>query len=268
MTPILIALSLIIHVHILPNDSQKARHILADMYQQIHSSSAHSYLLESYERDMDNKTRHARMKIFVSDNQPLRVKAEVLYPDKGPLIEYDERKNKDEALLTPKKWIPYVNFHADIHGSILRRGHHAINETSLHAFASMIQRCESEGKQPMEIQYKGLHRLNGKSCHLVELTSMNYQIHQYKIKAGENFISLGHKLNVSPFKILALNPQFSDYFEANTGELIRIPSNYARRCQIYIQADNHLPYQINVFDELGLFEQYTFTDIKLGRLGQ
>ena len=263
MTSFLLTLSLIFTGHSLSTSSQTAKHILAGMYQQILSAEAHSYQLESFERDRDHKTRHARMKISVTDTQPLRVRAEVLYPDKGPLIEYDEEKNENEALLTPKKWLPYVNFHADIHGSLLRRGHHAINETSLHAFAKLIQRCEYDGKQSMKVKYKGVHSLNGKACHLVELSSESYHIRHYTIKAGENFIRLGFKLNVNPFKILSLNPRFSNYFEAHTGSVIRVPSAYAKRCQIYILADSHLPYRINVFDEYGLFEQYVFSDIKL-----
>ena len=81
--------------------------------------------------------------------------------------------------------------------------------------------------------------------------------------SGENLIKLGKRLHVSPFKILALNPKFSDYQDVKAGDIIRIPSAYAKRCQIYIHADNYLPYQISVFDELGLFEQYIFTDINL-----
>ena len=263
MTPFLLALSLIIHTAQLPNDSQKARNVLAGMYQQIFNLKTHSYQLESYERDMDNQTRYARMKIAVMENQPLRVSAEMLYPEKGPFIEYDESKNKDEALLTPKKWLPYVNFHVDIHGSMLRRGHHAINETSLHFFARLIQHCESHNGHSMDIQHQGLHTIKGQEYHLIELQNQNYQIQRYQIRSGENLITLGQRLHVSPFKILTLNPGFSDYQDVKAGDIIRIPSAYAKRCQIYVHTDSLLPFRIRVFDELGLFEQYIFTDINL-----
>ena len=159
------------------NNSQKARNVLAGMYEQIFNMKAHSYQLESMERDLDNQTRHARMKIAVLENQPLRVSAEVLFPDKGPLIEYDEAKNKQEALLTPKKWLPYVNFHADIHGSMLRRGHHAINETSLHFFARLIQHCESNNGYSMDIRHQGLYTIKGEKYHLIEL--QNQKVSKY-----------------------------------------------------------------------------------------
>ena len=74
-------------------------------------------------------------------------------------------------------------------------------------------------------------------------------------------IDISQKLLIPPFKIRELNPGIESYYEVGEGQSIRVPSSYGKRCVIYIDSDQYLPRRLEVHDENGTFEQYSFHDI-------
>ncbi|MEM6801887.1 MAG: hypothetical protein AAF696_10825, partial [Bacteroidota bacterium] len=116
---------------------QKADSLLAHMHRMLSGIEEHSYRLDLKERKLDRSFQKGQMLIRVKD-KPLRIQAEVLGNNKGPMVEYNAAEDLYEATIIPKKWLPAVKIKGDIHGSILRKGHYAINETSLAHFDRII----------------------------------------------------------------------------------------------------------------------------------
>lgn len=249
-----------------PTNSQEAQSILGRMHENLQDISAHSYRLQLKERKMDKSYHHGEMLIEV-ENSPLKIRAELLEPNQGPLVEYDASRDVDEATVTPKKWLPAVKIKSEIHGNMLRRGHYAINETSLSYFDEIIRRSEfffqKNGTYNNSVRYSGSVIINRKTCHKIELIDHQYHIKNYRVKKGENLIDISQKLLIPPFKIRELNPQLDSYYEVGEGSSIKIPSSYSKRSVIYIDAQQFLPRRLEVYDDNGTFEQYSFHDIQV-----
>lgn len=249
-----------------PTNYQEAQSILGRMHQSIERISEHSYRLQLKERKMDQSFHHGQMLIQVK-NEPLKIRAELLGPNKGPLVEYDASKDLEGATVIPKQWLPAVKLRGDIHGDMLRKGHYAINETSLSYFDDIISRSEGNfqvnGTYEKSVRYAGSLAFQNLSCHKIELVDENYHIKNYRVKKGENLISISQKLLIPPFKIRELNPSIDSYYEVGEGQMIRVPSSYGKRCVIYIDSEEFLPRRLEVYDEQGTFEQYSFHDIQV-----
>jgi len=249
-----------------PTNSQEAQSILGRMHDTLEQVAEHSYRLQLKERKMDKSYHEGQMLIRVK-NEPLQIWAEILGPDKGPLVEYNAKEDLTAATIIPKKCLPAIKIKGDIHGDLLRRGHYAINETSLMYFDEIISRTEGyfhqKGKYESSVRYLGRIALQGRTCHKIEIIDREYHIKNYRVLKGENLIDISKKLLIPAFKIRELNPGIESYYEVGEGESIKVPSSYGKRCVIYIGSQQYLPRRLEVFDDKGVFEQYSFHDIEI-----
>lgn len=267
MKQLLLSCSLIALCAFTPSSSaSQAQAVLEQMHQKMESLTSHRYHLKLEERRLENTTHKAEMYISVKEH-PLQVKAELLAPQEGILVEYNEQIDKHHAVITPQKWIPSVNFRRNIDGSLLRRGHYSIHETSLTYFDKLIQRAEQlleqRGVYQQALYLKGMAQLEGQACFQIELIDPQYQLRWYRVKPGESLLSIAREQVLNPYKILELNAGLESYGVLNSGQEIRIPSSIGQRCVIWVDQHNYLPRQIEVYDEKGLFERYSFLDIQL-----
>ncbi|MEZ4852050.1 MAG: LysM peptidoglycan-binding domain-containing protein [Bacteroidia bacterium] len=263
-----IILSLIFTFISFSNPHLEAKRVLGLMHQNLNGIKAHSYRLNLAERRIDNQYHQGELLISVQ-NQPLKIRAEVLGPAEGPLVEYDAAADKTNAVITPRKWLPAVKFKQDVNSKMVRRGHYSIHETTFNHFDFLIQKMEARllqnGDSHHGIKYHGITSEEGVSCHKIELIDAQYQIQNYQINREENLIDLAQNKWIHPYKILELNPQLSSYDEIRTGQRIKIPTSYAKRCVLYIDTQDYLPRRLEVYDELGWFEKYSFRDISIRR---
>ena len=73
--------------------------------------------------------------------------------------------------------------------------------------------------------------------------------------------AIGKKLAISEYKIKELN-DIGD--EVKPGQVIKIPSSYAKKTTLYIDKTNYLPIYHKMEDEKGIYEIYEFKSLKLG----
>jgi outer membrane lipoprotein-sorting protein len=263
-----IILSLIFTLISFSNPHLEARRILGLMHQNLNGIKSHSYHLTLSERRIDNQTHQGELFISVQ-NRPLKIRAEVLAPSEGPLVEYDATTDLTNAVITPKKWLPAVKFKQHVNSKIVRRGHYGIHETTFNHFDYLIQQMEEKlqrsGNYQQGVRYYGIENKAGVSCHKIELFDAQYQIQSYQVNQEHTPIDLAKNKWIHPYKILELNPQLSSYDESTKGQRIKIPTSYAKRCVLYIDTENYLPRQLEVYDERGWFETYSFRDISISR---
>ncbi|RMG28712.1 MAG: DUF1571 domain-containing protein, partial [Bacteroidetes bacterium] len=167
----------------------KARGVLGLMHQHIYAMRAHSYRLKVEERRLGDKVHEGEMLISVKQ-APLYVRLEILSPNKGAMVEYNAARDKRNALVTPRKWLPAFNFRRDIHGSLLRPGHYAITETSLNHIDGIIRQSEaqlrSRGIYEKSLRYWGQIQVEGRLCHKIELIDPDYHLYDYQVQKGED----------------------------------------------------------------------------------
>ena len=103
---------------------------------------------------------------------------------------------------------------------------------------------------------------DNKDCWKVELSDPDYKIVNYTVAAGETTVwQIGKKLAISEYKIKELN-NIDD--EVKPGQVIKIPSAYAKKSTFYIDKSTSLPIYHKMEDEKGIYEIYEFKELKLG----
>jgi outer membrane lipoprotein-sorting protein len=60
-----------------------------------------------------------------------------------------------------------------------------------------------------------------------------------------------------------LNPEISYYTDVKAGQTISLPSTYGKKIDLLIDTESLLPVSIEVHDEKGFFEAYSFHAIEL-----
>ena len=63
--------------------------------------------------------------------------------------------------------------------------------------------------------------------------------------------------------ILERNKQLKDYDDVSTGEEIMIPTDYCKKMILYIEKERNIPMYFEIHDDLGLYEQYEFSNVAI-----
>lgn len=103
---------------------------------------------------------------------------------------------------------------------------------------------------------------DGKECWKVQIDDPEYKITTYKVKPGTTSVwQIGNELAISEYKIKELNG-IGD--AVTTGQVLKVPSSYAKRTTLYVDKTTFLPIYHKMEDEKGIFEIYEFKNLKLG----
>ena len=243
----------------------EAHNILQCMHRMIRSLEAHQYRLHIEERRMGGVWHKGEIQVEVQRN-PLKVSIEVFHPEKGAQVAYNAAEDPNSAVITPKKWIPAIKYRKSLNSKVLRRGHYAVHESTLHFFDQLIQQYAQQFRQrnmaESAIRYMGLISQQGKRLHRIELVDTHYRIQSRQVAAGESLSHLAQQLALPLYKLRELNPQVAPFDALRSTKTLRIPSSYAKRSVILVDAVTYLPYSLEVHDDKGRFEQYRFENIQ------
>ena len=144
-----------------------------------------------------------------------------------------------------------------VHNPITRAGFAQIKKI---LETSMAQRKGEDLSSYVKIL--GTVNYDGKDCWKIEINDADYKIINYTVAAGETSVwAIGKKLATSEYKIKELN-DIGD--EVKPGQVIKIPSSYAKKTTLYIDKTNYLPIYHKMEDEKGIYEIYEFKSLKLG----
>ena len=81
----------------------------------------------------------------------------------------------------------------------------------------------------------------------------------YTVGENESITSIARKLFISEYMILEQNPKMDDYFDIlKKGQVLRVPTWYAKNVVLYIDQLYFLPIGVKVSDDKGLFEEYNY----------
>lgn len=180
---------------------------------------------------------------------------------KGIEVLWVEGKNKGKALVKPNSF-PYFNLNLDPLGDLMRQDqHHTLNEMGYDYFANIISYSIKKIGNDFDKVFSlhGEVKINNRMCYKIIIDNKDFSYVDYKIGPNESITSIARKLNVCEYMILEKNKKFKDYFDILTpGEVIKVPTWYCRKVEMYIDKFYFLPISIKIEDDKGLFEEYNY----------
>jgi outer membrane lipoprotein-sorting protein len=229
------------------------------IFQAIHNVKTLRYNLKCTER-VNGKLQHTESSV------KLQVAPRKLYLHiKGIEVLWIDGENKNEALVNPGSF-PYVNLNLDPEGVIMRKDqHHTIHEMGYHYLESILMEGYRKVGDKLDKYFTivGEDNHNGRDCYQLSITSPEFTWTTYTVKKGETMISIARKLFVSEYMILENNPKLGNFRDVKAGQIIKVPTTYAKLTLLMIDKETLLPISNKVFDDKGLFEMYEYFDVKV-----
>ncbi len=172
---------------------------------------------------------------------------------------------KGDALVKPNSF-PYINLNLDPMGSLMREGqHHTINEMGFDYFGNIIAHTVLKAGDRFNDYFKleGEEILNGRQCYKFSITNSDFKFIDYTVNKYETLITIARKFHVGEYMILENNKNVDGYRDVKPGQIIKIPTAYAKYVLIYVDKQTFLPTGSRIYDQVGLYEQYDYSNLIL-----
>jgi outer membrane lipoprotein-sorting protein len=197
--------------------------------------------------------------------KPQKIYLRQEYPNKGLEVLYVEGQNENKAVVSLKSF-PWAVLNLDPIGSLMRKGqHHSIFKSGFDFFVGALDNlCKKyNGDIDNMLIYEGTVTYAGIECYKIDVNNSHFTYKPYQVEAGDNLERISGKLNICDYMVAEKNPKISAYDEIKPGTQLMVPSDYGKKFTIYIDKKKMIPAGISVFDDVGLFEEYTFVDVTL-----
>ncbi len=256
---------IVIFFFINPIFSLSGEEILNKMFMTIDSIQSIEFELLSSER-FGNEYKEDKGYIRVK-YKPYSVYYRQIVPDQGVEIFYTEGENDNKATVKLNKF-PYLTLNfAPIHLQMRKNRHHTIFETGVMKYmADATKNIINKNKETVVFDYKGLYKINEILCYRVTINNPDFKLVEYTIQENETLFEVAKKFKVCDYMIVELNNNIKNYEDIFPGKKIMIPSEYAKTIEFNIDKKSYLPVLIKIYDDVGLFENYYFKDIKTNQL--
>lgn len=184
-------------------------------------------------------------------------------PSKKLEILYDASGDHRRALVKPNVF-PYLPLYLDPTGNIMRRNqHYTIHELGFEFIGKSIALTISKDRNGLSnFRYVGKTKRNGYECYMLEYENQAYQFTPYLVKEKETASLIAYKLCVNDYLLRYKNDILNDFGFLKKGSVLQVPTLYCKKAVLYIDEDLFLPVSISLYDDIGLFESYDFTNIK------
>ena len=240
------------------------KELILKMLDSIDSHNQISFEMFRSERTL--KGNYADGKFFAKlQAKPYKIYAKMKSPKEGAEILYLEGENDNKALVNPNSF-PYISMSFDPHGSLLKSdGHHTIKEAGFVLFSQMFKsHIKSYGDSFFDfITYDGVYNWNERKCYKITINYINYRLEEYNCKKGETLYDIAENNYINVAKLRFLNPEINDSKELQESQKITITNLYSKKSILYIDKENYFPiYQI-IYDEIGLFEKYIYSQLNI-----
>ena len=241
--------------------AQTAESVVNQMLSALEAGKTYEYTMVQEERidgkihknKIFTKIQETPKKVFIDNVEGANEGVQVLYVS-------GERDNK--ALVNKMFGIKLSPFN-----SLIRKNqHHTILESGFGLLIGSIRdakkRAQAQNAFDQVFQLAGSVTFEGKSCYKLILTDPTFTYESYTIQDGESLYSIAMKKKVCEQLIVEKNG-LGGFGSGKSGQTIQIPSSYAKKTILYIDKSNMHPIYQEMYDEKGMFEKYTFYDLKV-----
>ncbi len=219
-----------------------------------------TYDFFAYERFEGTKKVNSEVKIKFQAN-PMKIYADAKSPTAARLLYIPSVSSKVKV----KKGL---TLNLDIYSKLLMNDqHHPLNQAGFGTFKKIIeQSIKSKGYTTSSpelgsfVKVLGTVTYDGQECWKVEINDNDYKIISHTVKPDEKTVwDLGRKYSVPEFRIKELNGIGNDL---TAGQVLKMPSAYAKKTTVYIDKSNYLPIYQKMEDDAGVYEIYEFKNLK------
>jgi len=177
-------------------------------------------------------------------------------------ILYVNGNNNNKAYVKPHVF-PYLTISLSPTSNLMRKNqHYTINDLGFDFIARIMGLTLSKEKDiSKSLTYLGKHDVNGKICYLLVYENANFGYYEYTVQSKETVSAISGKLLVNDFMVRTKNNLYNEYGYLKAGSKLMIPDLYCKKAVIYLDEKTMLPVNINLFDDVGLFESYEFSKI-------
>ena len=241
--------------------AQTAESVVNQMLSALDAGKTYEYTMVQEERidgkihknKIFTKIQETPKKVFIDNVEGANEGVQVLYVS-------GERDNK--ALVNKMFGIKLSPFN-----SLIRKNqHHTILESGFGLLIGSIRdakkRAQAQNAFYQVFQLAGSVTYEGKSCYKLILTYPTFTYESYTMQDGESLYSIAMKKKVCEQLIVEKNG-LGGFGSGKSGQTIQIPSSYAKKTILYIDKSNMHPIYQEMYDEKGMFEKYTFYDLKV-----
>lgn len=237
--------------------------LITDMLDSAKKVSFLRYNMKSVERvESGYATAQTNVKLQVHPRRSYLVntqnKLEVLY---------NEGENNNKALVKPHVF-PYFAMSLEPRGNIMRKNQHfTILDIGFDFTARTIAVALSKEKEQIakHLTYVGKVEKNKMNCHLLVYENLEFGYHDYTVQHKETVSSIAGKLTVNDYMVRCKNKLYDDYGYLKEGSVIKIPTFYCKKAVFYIDEKTMLPISVSIYDEVGLFESYDFSNLEVNK---
>jgi LysM repeat protein len=240
-------------------DNLSCKEVMLNMINAINEIKTLKYSLKVTERTK-GKYNHFQSSVKLNRNP-----RKLYLTTNGIEVLWVQGTNKGDALVKPNSF-PFVNLNLDPMGNLMREGqHHTINEMGFDYFGKIIVQIILKAGVDFDKYFKleSEEITNGKSCYKITVQSPEFKFVDYTVLKGETLVTIARKLHVAEQMILENNKNVSGFKDVKAGQVIKVPTTYAKNVILFIDKQNFLPVGTRIYDNVGLFEQYDYFNLQL-----
>lgn len=169
-----------------------------------------------------------------------------------------------EKAIVNTNGFPWLSLTLDPFGQIMRKNqHHTVHDTGFDLLVRILE-FELQGENPNRcISYDADYSWDSKKFYRIQLVNEDFKYTNYRVEAGQDINTIAHELNVNGYAILEVNDECNSYEDVKPGQRIRVPNKYAYKIILLIDKQTLLPVIITIYDDKGLFEEYSYNHFEL-----
>ncbi len=172
---------------------------------------------------------------------------------------------KNEKAIVKPHVFPYITMQLDPNGNLMRKNqHYTLNELGFDFISKSIAFTINKDKEGTKhFKYHGIVKKNGISCYFIEYDNPQYEYIDYKVGKKETVTSLSYKLCVNDYLVRYKNDLINEFGFLKEGKVIKVPTLYCKKAVVYLAESTLLPISLSLYDDIGLFENYEFSNIQI-----
>jgi len=244
--------------------AQKDLAVLEKTFLAISNIQEVSYTVHLKER-VNGKLSEERIGNIKMTVKPLSVYYFMILPRNGAELLYNSEVDCENIYINPNGF-PWLSFTIAPDNKWMRKSrHHTILDAGFEYIKEILGRFLEQGHLAgdFNVSLHGKQKINNTECLVLSIEKDVFFYKSYTLKEGENITVYARNEGLSDFMVLERNTKYAWYDSPKPGETIIVPNYYAKRIELSIDSETFIPVSVKIFDDIGLFEEVTFSDINV-----
>lgn len=231
--------------------------VFSELDESIKAINTMAFTLTNYER-IDDQLLKGIQKVVMT-TKPFRCHVTMIEPGDGEELVFAGEKYNNNAIYEPNGF-PYIQLELNPNGALMRKNnHHTIFDLGYATMMEMLKFHMNQSEYTLDLSE---FEIDGRVVLKLSIDFINFSIVDQMLTETESLNSLAKRLKLNDYMLSELNSiDISD--DLKKGSKINLPSSYAKKIELHIDADSGLLVSQIVYDEKGVYEKYEFSDVQV-----